>query len=275
MVPSAKYDRRSQDVGNIILFEHLNLCVPDFDMAVRFYVLGLCMTRDPYYMVGTNVLWLNNGYQQIHLLKGNAQVFRGETTLLVPDIQPIADNLKKIAPGLAGTRFDWLKKDGVVSAVCPWGNHYRIMQAGDDTHRTRGIPHLRADIPSGAAAPVADFYESVLQAKVDRGLLGAGEAVVQLGPGQTISFKESGTEPPDFDGHHICVYLANLSPSYQWLLERSLVTSEDNTYQYRFQDIVDPNSGHTLYKLEHEVRGLYHPMYMRPLINRWQETPLP
>ena len=41
------YDRTTQDVGNIVLFEHLNLKVPDFDTAIRFYVEGLGLTRDP------------------------------------------------------------------------------------------------------------------------------------------------------------------------------------------------------------------------------------
>ena len=88
------YDRKTQDVGNIVLFEHLNLKVPHFNAAIRFYVEGLCLTRDPYYMVGPVNMWLNNGYQQLHFQKGEAQRFRGEVVLVIPDLQHVADNLK-------------------------------------------------------------------------------------------------------------------------------------------------------------------------------------
>ena len=99
--------------------------------------------------------------------------------------------------------------------------------------------------------------------------------MVTVGPGQTISFKETDKDVPEFDGHHICVYLANLSPSYDLIFERDLVTSEDNVFQYRFQEIFDPDTAQTVYEIEHEVRSLHHPMFMRPLVNRWKEKPLP
>ena len=51
-------------------------------------------------------------------------------------------------------------------------------------------------------------------------------------------------------------------------LERGLISREDNQYQYRFRDIVDPASGKHLFTVEHEVRSATHPMYLRPLINR-------
>ena len=50
--------------------------------------------------------------------------------------------------------------------------------------------------------------------------------------------------------------------------ERGLVTEESNWYQYRFQDIVEPDSGRILFTLEHEVRSLRSPLYLRPLVNR-------
>ena len=34
-------DRPSQDVGNILLLEHLNVTVPDQETATTFYVTGL------------------------------------------------------------------------------------------------------------------------------------------------------------------------------------------------------------------------------------------
>jgi len=52
------------------------------------------------------------------------------------------------------------------------------------------------------------------------------------------------------------------------LRERNLVSQEDNRYQYRFRDIVDLDDGRNLFTVEHEVRSITHPMYLRPLFNR-------
>ena len=51
-------------------------------------------------------------------------------------------------------------------------------------------------------------------------------------------------------------------------LQRGLVTEESNQSQYRFQDIVDPQSGAVVATLEHEVRSMRHPMYARLYVNR-------
>ena len=38
--------------------------------------------------------------------------------------------------------------------------------------------------------------------------------------------------------------------------------------QYRFKDIVDPDTSRVLFTIEHEVRSSTHPMFMRPLVCR-------
>jgi len=268
-------DRKKQDVGNIVLFEHLNLKVPDFDTAIRFYVEGLCMTRDPFYMVGPVNMWLNNGNQQLHFQKGKAQRFRGEVVLVVPELQHVADSLKKVEPYLSGSQFSWAEESHCIFASCPWGNRFRVHEHWDGFDKPRGLPYLQADVPRDTGPSIAKFYRSVFDARVDVYSENAAEVILTVGPGQAICFKETDMDVPEFDGHHICVYLANLSPSYDWLLKRNLVTSEDNVYQYRFQKIVDPETDQTLYEIEHEVRSLHHPMFMRALVNRWKEKPLP
>ena len=269
------YDRKTQDVGNIVLFEHLNLKVPDFDTAIRFYVEGLCMTRDPVYMVGPDNMWLNNGDQQLHFQKGNPQIFRGEVILVIPDLQHVADNLKKVEPYLSKSRFSWALESHCIVTSCPWGNRFRVQEHWDGFEKSRGIPHLRADVPQKTVPAIMQFYRTVFNARVEIAAEDATEARVTVGPGQTFCFKEADKEVDEFDGHHICLYLANLSPSHDWLLERNLVTSEDNVFQYRFQKIVNPETDQTLYEIEHEVRSLHHPMFMRSLVNRWKEKPLP
>jgi hypothetical protein len=78
---------------------------------------------------------------------------------------------------------------------------------------------------------------------------------------------------PEYDGHHIAVYLTNFSGPYQFLQERNLVTEDIRNHQFRFQDIVDPASGAPVFTLEHEVRSSRHPGYRRPLVNREPENP--
>ena len=55
-----------------------------------------------------------------------------------------------------------------------------------------------------------------------------------------------------------------------WMLEKGLVTQESDQWQYRFDAIVDPESMDELFRLEHEVRSLTHPMFTRQwsLVNR-------
>jgi hypothetical protein len=59
------------------------------------------------------------------------------------------------------------------------------------------------------------------------------------------------------------VYVANFSGPHKFLKKHDLLTEESNDYQYRFEDLVDPKTGKKLFKIEHEVRSLYHPMFGR------------
>ena len=116
---------------------------------------------------------------------------------------------------------------------------------------------------------IARFYEQIVHApsrveKVD----GTKSARVKVGHGQELIFSETRKKLPEFDGHHIQVYVADFSGPYNRLLERGLVSQEDSQYQYRFKDIVDPDNGEHLFTIEHEVRSLTHPLYARELVNR-------
>jgi hypothetical protein len=89
-----------------------------------------------------------------------------------------------------------------------------------------------------------------------------------MGKDQYLQFREIDRPLPDYDGHHVQMYITNFSGPYRRLSELGLISSEDNQYQYRFRDIIDPASGRHLFTVEHEVRSATHPMYLRPLINR-------
>src|SRR5512134_3312838 len=105
------YDRRAQDVGNIVALEHVNVRVPDQGLATLFYVVGLGFTRDPYLMVGIDNMWINVGQQQFHLPTGAPQVTPGHVTAVVPDLDGLRERLVAVESRLAGTRFAW-RADG-------------------------------------------------------------------------------------------------------------------------------------------------------------------
>ncbi len=89
-------------------------------------------------------------------------------------------------------------------------------------------------------------------------------AKVTVGKNQHLLFRETDKPLPDYDEHHVQIYVVNFSGPHQRLGERGLVNREDNQYQYRFRDIVDLDTGKHLFTIEHEVRSLTHPMCLRP-----------
>jgi hypothetical protein len=264
------YDRTRQDLGNIVLLEHVNVTIPDQRLATIFYLSGLGLTRDPYLMTGIDNMWVNVGRSQFHLPSRGAQVLRGHVGLVVPDLAALERRLQSVAPLLAETRFAWERRDGHIEVTCPWGNRFRCHAPAPEFGPTElAIAYVELDVPAGAAPGIARFYQEVLgaHAAVERGS-GDATAVVATGAAQSLRFRESARPLPEYDGHHVQVYVADFSGPHRRLLERALVTEESSEHQYRFRDIVDPAGGTRLFTLEHEVRSLTHPLYARPLVNR-------
>ncbi len=259
------FDRSSEDVGNVLSLEHVNLTVPDQGLAALFYVTGLGFTRDPYIDFGTRNMWINVGAQQFHLPLADPQLFRGVITVVVPDLDDLQRRLERLAKPLAGTRFDATRAGETLEVTCPWGNHIRACAPARFPPMALGIPLLEIETPAGTAAAIARFYQQVMgcPASAESGL-----ARIRVGANQTLCFRESNGPIAAYDGHHVAVYVANFSGPHAWLNERGLITEESDQHQYRFQAIVDPDSGDVLTELEHEVRSMAHPMYQRPLVNR-------
>ncbi|MBT7361379.1 MAG: hypothetical protein HN813_05315, partial [Rhodospirillaceae bacterium] len=93
MTKTGAYDRTKEDVGNIASLEHVNLLVPDQALATSFYVSGLGLTRDPYLMTGTDLMWINIGREQLHLPTRGTQVLRGHTALVINDFDRLVGRL--------------------------------------------------------------------------------------------------------------------------------------------------------------------------------------
>ena len=265
-----KYNRKTQDVGNILGLEHVNVTVPDQELALRFYVSGLGLTRDPYMMVGPENMWVNVGDQQFHLPTRDPQVLTGCIGLVVADLDALQRRLTRLEDKLAGTAFRWTARKDHIAVTCPWGNQLRChAPAPQFGGMSLGMPYVEVSVKPGTARGIADFYRTVMQApatlvKDGRSTL----AEVGMGCSQVLRFRETAQPLPDYDGHHIAIYVADFSGPHAFLKRQKLITEESSDSQYRFQTIVQPRTGKLLCELEHEVRSLYHPMHGRELVNR-------
>jgi hypothetical protein len=271
-----QYDRTTQTVGNIVLLEHYNCLIDDQRLATLFYVVGLGGTRDPYLFMGLENMWVNFGRTQVHLPsrgpKPKPEVLRGTAGFVVPDLGALKKNLdfagkelKRVVPERT-TRFSWQDKGDVVEATCPWGNRIRCHAPSPEYPRTElGLVYVDFDVPPGTAEGIARFYNQVMNAPAKAA---DGRAAVSIGRNQKLFFSETSEKLPDYDGHHIQIYIADFSSGYAWLKERGLISMETDTHEWRFQWITDPQDGRQLFQIEHEVRSMKHPLFARPLVNR-------
>jgi hypothetical protein len=266
---SRRYDRRTEDIGNVVMLEHVNTSVPDQQLATLFYVAGLGLTRDPYLMTGVTNMWINVGRSQFHLPTGPAQVVRGHTALVIADRQALLSRLRQVAKALAGTRFAFAEQPTHVEVTCPWGNRLRCFEPSERFGQMLlGIPYVELEVAPGSSEAIARFYRHYLGTTADWGSDELSPfARVGVGAGQQLIFREKSGPQPAFDGHHIAIYLADFSGPHRRLLEAGLITEESDQHQYRFEDIVDPE-GKVVFAIEHEVRSMRHPLYARALVNR-------
>lgn len=160
------FDRKVENVGNIVEFGHVNLRVPDQRLATLFYVTGLGLTRDPFLRVGIENMWVNIGGSQLHLPTGPAQLLRGTIGLVMPDLTALEQRLRAVAVRLEGTSFTFERAGSAVEVTCPWGNRFRC-HAPDATRfgpAPRGMPYLEIEAMPGSAAGIARFYQEILGA---------------------------------------------------------------------------------------------------------------
>src|SRR5438874_12822472 len=87
------FDRKAEDLGNIVFLEHVNFRVPDQQLATAFYVTALGFTRDPYLMVGLDNMWINLGRSQFHLPTGAPNHSLGRVGFVVADFATLTDRL--------------------------------------------------------------------------------------------------------------------------------------------------------------------------------------
>jgi len=241
-----QYDRTTEDIGNIIGLEHVNTTVPDQRLATIFYITGMGFTRDPYFSTGVGNMWINVGRSQFHMPTAPPQVLRGHVGLVLPSRERLLERLTQVKADLDGTHFGYSEHDHFVEVTSPWGNHLRCFEP-DPVAFGRidlGMPYVEFDVPVGTADAIARFYREVFAtaAKVDEDRNGRF-AACSVGHRQELIFRETDRTLPPYDGHHLQIYLANFSGPHAKLVERDLVFEESASWQYRFRDIVDLDSG--------------------------------
>ena len=266
------FDRTTEDLGNIVDLGHVNVTVIDQRVATAYYITGLGLTRDPFLMTGTNNMWANVGRSQFHLpTRPDAQVIQGITGLVIPDREALLARLAGVREELNDTQFDFNETNDAVETTCPWGNRVDC-HAPDQARFGRmalGMAYVEFDVPVGAAPGIDRFYRDIFGAASEiTERKGAPSAEVQVGERQTLYFRETEAPRVPYDDNHMQFYINDFSGPYHKLMERGLIYQESNQHQYRFKDIVDPESGDVVYTIDHEVRSMGHPMYARPLVNR-------
>ena len=257
------YDRTKQDVGNILMMEHVNVTIPDQQTAQTFYIAGLGLTRDPYMMVGPENMWVNVGQQQFHLpTRDTSQVVRGTRGHCHAGYRSVEKTSRRHSTYLSQHLvYGGAAENGHVAITCPWGNNIRVHAPGPEFgDMTLGIPYVEFQVPLGTASGIGQFYKEVMHAPytLSQDMNGAVTTVRVVGVTAPI-FRETPGDIPEYDGHHIAVYVGNFSGPHAWLKRHKLITEESNDHQYRFLDIVHPETNRKLFAIEHEVRTLRSP----------------
>ena len=206
------FDRAAEDLGNAIHLEHVNVTIPDQRIASLFYGAGLGLTRDPYLMVTDDNMWMNVGRSQFHLPTGKPQVLRGKTGIVIEGREALLKRLATVKPKLADTKFDFAEHNDYVEATCPWGNRIRLHEpdAARFGRITLGIPYVEFDVPAGTAKGIAKFYRQMIDAPAEVVNGDGTTAKVTVGKNQHLLFRETDKPLPDYDEHHVQIYVVEL-----------------------------------------------------------------
>ncbi len=270
-----QFDRTTQTVGNIVHLEHYNCIIDDQRLATLFYVVGLGGTRDPYLFPGMENMWINFGRTQVHMpsrgAKPKVERLRGTAGFVVPDLDEAARKLTHAGAEMKrvvgdSRAFAFERKKDCIEATDPFGTRVRCHAPSPDWGPIElGLAYIDFDVPAGTAEGIARFYDQVMKAPAS---CVKRRATVQVGRNQKLMFTETDQPQPDYDGHHMQMYIADFSTSYEWLKSRGLISMETDESEWRFQWITDPQDGRKLFQVEHEVRSMKHRLFGRPLVNR-------
>eukprot|EP01089_Gocevia_fonbrunei_P002381 TRINITY_DN12354_c0_g1_i1.p1 TRINITY_DN12354_c0_g1~~TRINITY_DN12354_c0_g1_i1.p1 ORF type:complete len:316 (+),score=41.48 TRINITY_DN12354_c0_g1_i1:34-981(+) len=300
------------DVGGIVHLEHINITVPDQLLASLFYAEGLGFTRDPKTRFG-GTMWINVGDTQIHLptQPKNSQQLCGHIGIVTPSLSELSSRLEKIKTRFQDTKFAFAPhstplsqfeysyavqpkttSDSVdwIEVKCPWGEltirfyerQIYFDKSGLPENKSLRLVYVEENCNPGTAERIVKFYKDKFNANGSVSTVGSRKmARIQVGGHQELLFREAETPVPEFQGHHICIYISDFSGTYKKFKDSDLLykhnTFDDKyetlsealtNHQFRICDFKNDDDEELLHRLEHEVRSLVHPYYMRPLVNR-------
>ncbi|MGI9402857.1 MAG: hypothetical protein ACR2O0_16485 [Rhizobiaceae bacterium] len=272
---TGRFGASNPEIGGIVHLDHVNFETPDQEMATTFYIAGLGLTRDPYRRTDEQNMGINIGMQQFHLPRRGEQTppFRGVVGLVIPDMNGVRkrfdllEELKKFE----GTPYRWEEEDGSALLTSPFGVQFRLHPADTIPFlRPLGIAYVDVSVPPGTADGIAKFYSRITRAPAEVfNIEGNKTAVVGAGPYQQIRFVERGL--PDYSTHsmHISYHATNYNEIREMVAAHGSLMGSGQGEVFFFDKIFDPDTGEVIFAINNEVRSIYHPDFMRPLINRW------
>lgn len=290
--------------------EHINInSGPWNDDLDRFFFRGLGFVNDPRRGevlnrtraaggISRGLMWANAGLQQLHLPSDSAQVVRGYITVEYPNLKDLKTRLESNSIPFS-VDFDILSNKEYIKTECPNGNKFHLFEQQREVGKTwfgplpyiepsldhalpggladgLGISQVHFYVPRDTAKSICGFYEYFFKASPQ--LISKNKTQVcrvHMGFHQYIEYEETDNPLPEYDGHHIAVYVTDFLEIYQRLVEYDLHwdnprfpqfsyrTMDDVILhnEYRVKDIIDMDTNETVYQLEHEIRSLRHPSY--------------
>ncbi len=271
------YNVPRPEVGGIIHLEHVNFTVPGQELITLFYISGLGLTRDPYKRVDETNFGVNVGLQQFHLPSGGpTPPFPGLVHLVHPDLQGAVERLRRLegAGKFDGTPFALTEGGDLLDIVTPFGPRIHVHAASPDLFpKPVGLFQVDLPIRPGTADGIGAYYRELFDTPVEMGQVqGRPAALVRMGANQLVVFHEA--EPQGFDFDYRSFHLAFYTTRYERIAARlaqrpASIKGQAGAVMFFSRDIFDLGSGEQLLALENEVRSIYHPDFMRPLVNRW------
>lgn len=263
------------EVGAAVHLEHVNFTIADQQMATTFFMSGLGLTRDPYKRCDETNMGVNVGMQQFHLPCSDAPTpsFPGEIGLLIPDLAGVRERLTRLddAGHFAGTPFALSGDGDCLEVTSPFGVQLRLHAAGSMPFlQPLGLVYVNVSVPPLTAEPIAEFYRKIMRCPADcRDIDGELTTEVIVGPYQSLRYRERGVTDYATHNLHVAIYVTEFNALRRYMIEHDNFLFDGLDQTFFFAQILDANSGDPLFQLQHEIRGLFHPDYMRPLVNRW------
>ncbi len=264
------------EIGGIVHLEHFNFEMLEHEWATLFFMNGLGLTRDPYKRTDETNMGVNIGLQQFHLPRRGRETppFIGEIGLMVPGVPVVEARLERLANlgKFDGSAYEILESSEEELLVrSPWGVVLRLLEAGSvPFSKPLGLVYVDIPVEPGRAKPLADFYKKVMAApaqvkKVD----GETTAIVNMGPFQVVRFRERELPHYNLYDFHIAYYVTHYNAVREKAIKADTLMGDGVGQLFFCRGPFDPKNGEPVLDFVQEVRSIYHPDFMRPLVNRW------